>query len=159
MKFAWRSNKRWHRYETSEFMPDPQEVLALPTMTCILVKRIDDDPTQGFSDVQALEIARKEHNTVSYPAVFSDPATTSRLIEMILKSGREQNMSVYVTLEYLHKFLASIGLREERNKLLDISEPESPIVLLKLKGDGEYYLTAGSGYVHISSFTRTIQID
>ncbi|GMT26669.1 hypothetical protein PFISCL1PPCAC_17966, partial [Pristionchus fissidentatus] len=159
MTFAWRSNKRWHRYETSEFMPDPQEVLALPTMTCMFVQRIDDDPTHGFSDVQALEIARKEHNNVSYPAAFSDPATTSRLIEMILTSSRNQHMTVYVTLEYLHHFLASIGLREEEKKLLDVSDPDSPVVLLKLKGIGEYYLTTGSGYVRIISFYKKILID
>ncbi|GMT12168.1 hypothetical protein PFISCL1PPCAC_3465, partial [Pristionchus fissidentatus] len=79
LNFALRSKKCIDRFTISStsFSPDPHDIIQLPRMSHLCVKGM----TPGFSDHQAIEIARKEHTASLIWSDLSHTTTLRRLIQ------------------------------------------------------------------------------
>ncbi|GMT17719.1 hypothetical protein PFISCL1PPCAC_9016, partial [Pristionchus fissidentatus] len=139
LNFALRSKKRIDTFCAYYFSPDPHEIIELPRMSDLQV----DHMTPGFSDEQVLAIARKEHITASIRGDLSHATTLLRLIQMVRSSNLILEMQIIVPSTVFHRFLSSIGLREEGNVLMDVSEPNSPVFWLEWDRRSLYFLDTG----------------
>ncbi|GMT33691.1 hypothetical protein PFISCL1PPCAC_24988, partial [Pristionchus fissidentatus] len=145
MNFARRSGKPINRFRTEYFTPNPSMLAKLPRMRLLCIRYCE-----GFSDQDAIDIARKEHEEIIIPASLLDPATLRRLIKIAQASEHIEKLSVDVSTAYVDRFLASIELREEGNKLIDTSNANSPIIWFEFNiFNIDYYLDCGSCYVNI----------
>ncbi|GMT12318.1 hypothetical protein PFISCL1PPCAC_3615 [Pristionchus fissidentatus] len=147
LHFALQSKKHIDCFKADFYVNlDPLEILALPQMNFLSVLSMNP----GFSDEQALTIARKEHTTAQIVANFSHTTTLRSLIQMVHSSRVAKEMAIIMPTTYFRRFLDSIGLREEGRGLLDVSYPNSSPVYLLEAGyvRNEYYLRTGAGYLN-----------
>ncbi|GMT33694.1 hypothetical protein PFISCL1PPCAC_24991, partial [Pristionchus fissidentatus] len=150
LNFAQRSQKPIKQVQTAFFTPNLSILMELPRMSLLTLRYCE-----GFSDQDVIDIARKEHKYMSIPCNLSDPTILCRLIKIVQASKHIVQLNVDVSTSYFHRFLASIQLREVRNKLVDISTSNSPIDLFKFnRYHINYYLDCGSCYVNIHAFER-----
>ncbi|GMT12226.1 hypothetical protein PFISCL1PPCAC_3523, partial [Pristionchus fissidentatus] len=156
INFARRSKTPIHYILTAFFSPDPHEILELPWAQSLCVK----DMTPGFSDQQVLELAKQGHPELEIPANLSHPATLQRLIE-IVHSTSLRRVAITVDIDYYHRFLSSIALVEEGRRLMDVSDPRSPIIWIEMEPDyPDYILDTGTGYLFVGGdhLKRTVHI-
>ncbi|GMT26666.1 hypothetical protein PFISCL1PPCAC_17963, partial [Pristionchus fissidentatus] len=145
INFARRSKKPIHSIITSEFSPDPIEIFGLPCSQDLSVH----DMEPGFSDEQILELAKQERRMLRLPVNLSNPATLQRLIE-IVHSTSLSRVYIVVAIEYYHRFLKSIALREEGNQFLDVSDPSAPVLCFEIdSNDTTYFLDTGSVFLGV----------
>ncbi|GMT09339.1 hypothetical protein PFISCL1PPCAC_636, partial [Pristionchus fissidentatus] len=161
LNFALRSKKFIDRFTISStsFSPDPHEIIQLPRMSYLCVKGM----TPGFSDHLAIEIARKKHTASLIWSDLSHTTTLRRLIQMVRSSKIIREMSITVPIAYFHRFLSSIGLREEGKQLMDVSDPNSLVFWLEWEGwteESRYYLDTGDGHfcIYGNEEKRTLRI-
>ncbi|GMT26661.1 hypothetical protein PFISCL1PPCAC_17958, partial [Pristionchus fissidentatus] len=156
INFARQSKIPIHSITTVDFSPDPLELFELPWAQSLTVIHM----TPGFSDQQILELAKLGRRDLVLTANLSNPATIHRLIEMV-HSSRVRRVSITVEIDYYHRFLNSISLREEGDQLLDVLDPSSPVLWFEIDSTyPQYILNTGRGYVYVcaSGRNRTIRI-
>ncbi|GMT11820.1 hypothetical protein PFISCL1PPCAC_3117 [Pristionchus fissidentatus] len=147
MNFLHQSKRSIDCLETIGFAPNPKEIIQLPRLSNI---RLDQSLT-GFSDEEVLDIARIGLQQVQIPANLSHTATISRAVE-IVRSHKPSNrraaiLSLFVPIPFCHRFLASIGLREEGGMVIDVTNPARPPIPTVFStgwhGSTRYFLDMG----------------
>ncbi|GMT31860.1 hypothetical protein PFISCL1PPCAC_23157, partial [Pristionchus fissidentatus] len=122
MEFVLNLGRRVDSLQLTNCSADPLVVARLPMMKSLSVVQ-----SQAFGDQHVLAVARNGHSFTSLPVDLSDPSTIPALAEIVRSNEHTQEFKLDITAEHLHRFLASINLREEGTQLLDVTEPQSPI--------------------------------
>ncbi|GMT26657.1 hypothetical protein PFISCL1PPCAC_17954 [Pristionchus fissidentatus] len=143
MDFVRSSKKRIDSLEVEYFIPDLQEILQLPRMSYFCLERM----SRRYADEQVLAIAGREHATLSLRVNLLQTQTLLSLIEIVRRSKLIQTIRIDVPTAYFHEFLASFGLHEERQRLMDVSDPASPVFVLNFEYSNKYYLDMGAAFL------------
>ncbi|GMT21871.1 hypothetical protein PFISCL1PPCAC_13168, partial [Pristionchus fissidentatus] len=157
INFLQRSKIPIYSIATADFSPDPLEIMQLPRAKSLTVH----DMEPGFSDQQILELANRGFMHLDLSANLSHRATLQHFIE-IAHSRRMLCASITVTIDYFHRFLDSIALREEGDQVLDVSDSSLPVLCFTMdSARPQYILETAIGYLFVSGdqCNRRIEIN
>ncbi|GMT31874.1 hypothetical protein PFISCL1PPCAC_23171, partial [Pristionchus fissidentatus] len=144
---------------------DPQVFISfiahLPRVTRLIV-------TTDYNFTESLlAIARMGHANVLLSSCDYDDriqiGTIRDLIEIVHSSEQTLEFAIKMHPHSFRSILASINLREEGNRLLDVTNADAPVVWGYNNGDNPfYYLDYGSGYLKVffdrHAFMHTVTI-
>ncbi|GMT26671.1 hypothetical protein PFISCL1PPCAC_17968, partial [Pristionchus fissidentatus] len=158
LNFARLSGKKFESLALYYFSLDSKNILALPSMRSLSLYATTT--TKGFSDDELLEIVGVKHKRLLLSANLSELTTLHHLIEEIRSSVVPREITINVDEDYWVRFLASIDLREEGNRLVDFSDPTSHDPCLEFDSWFRYFLDTDTIYLgsHGSSGKRNVLI-
>ncbi|GMT25246.1 hypothetical protein PFISCL1PPCAC_16543, partial [Pristionchus fissidentatus] len=151
MNYALRSERCIDKLRISHCNLEPSKIIELPRMPDLAMTCCT-----GFSDDQLLALCRKEHRKLNVFGDLSDVSTFHRTNQIFHSSLNMEKLTLDLTNDYFHRFLASIKLREEEQKLWDDSNPNSPVLLFEIVLHKTFYfIDYQIGYLQVYTHARS----
>ncbi|GMT26765.1 hypothetical protein PFISCL1PPCAC_18062, partial [Pristionchus fissidentatus] len=145
LNYARLSGKTIESLELFYVYPDSRTILALPIVRSLSLHVINF--FKGFSDDELLDIIGVKHERLLLPANLSQLTTMRYIIKEVRSCVAPRAITLNVNENYWLRFLASIDLREERNRLVDVSDPTSHDPCLEFDRYFRYFIDTDTIYL------------